>query len=239
MLPGTELLERGDGRLANVAIFPVEEQDSGAWELRAIRNIKEGEQLVIDAQLSNLELVARGWLPSKYNSYGPTLRLPGIGGGVGLAALMEETMDKASKRFRQRWQELGCNRTVREPRLLSHRGPPLSVQLIQCIMLGIRQLESRATEMDALGASFRNKERFSKLEVHSGVYILLAEACHEASERHHQALEIVNDIEQESISVREIEVSQLLRVEMIGYISLFNRCFKQIRRRALKLGLDI
>ena len=78
MLPGSELLARGDNLTANVEIRqPIEGEPQGpdgglgSWQLVATRELAAGEPLVMDSGMSDLELLARGWRPLASNALGP------------------------------------------------------------------------------------------------------------------------------------------------------------------------
>jgi len=145
MLPGSELLVRGDSSSSNVAIRCVSPTPAGAaaaglgsaapggssggWELVAVRPVVAGEALTIDAKMSNVELLARGWNPMEGNANGPVLRLPNfdVAAIENIAGIAEEASKTAKTHEGQKsrrqlwgseWASKGCRRHLQIPRLL-------------------------------------------------------------------------------------------------------------------------
>jgi len=163
LLPGSELLKRGDSRTANVHLrrgvpggsLPASSVEGG-WSLVATRAVGAGEALVIDGKMGNLELLVRGWAALEANGHGPVIPLASFGNGVlevaeVLADAARDTQggskshDEAHVRVGAKWHQWRCKEELRTPRIscdLDSSAFPRA--LVICIAYSIRLLELSA-----------------------------------------------------------------------------------------------
>lgn len=240
VLPGSELLIRGDRESANVAL----QQNNGSWELVALRAIEIGQPLVLKSAVANTELLARGWaMPSK-NSHGPVIQLPmekfnkgtvwdSLAEADNSSGEMSEVSPKA-KRLRSQWREHHCADELREPRLYHQEALAFSRSLALCVAFAIRLLESQRNvlaDKSEDASSSDSLSRYSKSEVLFGAYQLIAGACREALNQYHEATAILVASDR-SGHPNDAEVEAELHSALVGDAALLERCLEKAEKKS-------
>eukprot|EP00746_Dinoflagellata_sp_MGD_P013425 gnl/MRDRNA2_/MRDRNA2_129019_c0_seq1.p1 gnl/MRDRNA2_/MRDRNA2_129019_c0~~gnl/MRDRNA2_/MRDRNA2_129019_c0_seq1.p1 ORF type:complete len:783 (-),score=139.44 gnl/MRDRNA2_/MRDRNA2_129019_c0_seq1:128-2476(-) len=217
MLPGSELLSRGSAVDANVMIQP-KGDDSGKWEMVALRDLNQGEILVLDGGASNIELLARGWLPASNNSRGPVLNLPNL------------DMGKVGEEKQLGWdrgKEHSCRQELQKPQLDHHDSLAFSRGLVLCIAFGIRLLENKAAAMEQSDSP--QDVQLDKSDVMYWAYQLIAEGCQEVLQRYREAMSALAG---EITGVVDVDVVGSLREALKGDLSLLERCLAQAQKQS-------
>jgi len=244
MLPGSELLSRGDAIGANVEIrlrsgvLPVStiadagseaanssnigrrvgdasgprdkptaigaDDVGGTWELAAVRHISPGEALVLDAGMSNVELLSRGWAAIEGNSHGPALALPASVQAVAKLASAAQTRGDRGTKLGAKWHRLGCERELRAPRLVrtaagAGGGDPrleepkgLPPGLLLCIAYAVRLRDALKARKSHQGMASTGAH--SSKHVHKErALVLIARACRHTHGQYKAAMAMLLD----------------------------------------------
>lgn len=220
LLPGSELLGRGDKQSSNVEVVPApfaagsEDGLGRSWRLVVTRRVVAGQRLVVDAAMSNPELLARSWATVPGNSQGPLLSFPGLSeeflnaaaelaDGV-LAGVASSDLHGAVQRACAKWRDRGCHelllarRLQRRPFDVGKVTSPSPVRRLGLCLASTLHLVELAgldafpteedTQMPESGRDPAEAKLTSKDVLLQKSYELLAEACGEAMERYRAAL---------------------------------------------------
>lgn len=173
-----------------------------------------GQRLVVDAAMSNPELLARSWATVPGNSQGPLLSFPGLSeeflnaaaelaDGV-LAGVASSDLHGAVQRACAKWRDRGCHelllarRLQRRPFDVGKVTSPSPVRRLGLCLASTLHLVELAgldafpteedTQMPESGRDPAEAKLTSKDVLLQKSYELLAEACGEAMERYRAAL---------------------------------------------------
>eukprot|EP00747_Dinoflagellata_sp_TGD_P057858 gnl/TRDRNA2_/TRDRNA2_150851_c0_seq1.p1 gnl/TRDRNA2_/TRDRNA2_150851_c0~~gnl/TRDRNA2_/TRDRNA2_150851_c0_seq1.p1 ORF type:complete len:791 (+),score=150.90 gnl/TRDRNA2_/TRDRNA2_150851_c0_seq1:78-2450(+) len=254
MVPGSELLTPGDARTANVVMRRRAEDETqtaaagspGAWELVATRAVSLGDALVVDAGMSNEELLARGWSALGGNLHGPVLHLPTLDEEVvkhaaGLAAQTDaagssqselSSAQPAGAKFRH-WD---CATKLSKPRLSRVEATIFSRALVLCIVYTIRLLEASQASLPA-GADSEDgtaPQVSSKADVLHSAYALIGQACENEQLRHRAALAWIPTTDG-SMNPSEEAIAESLREALSADTALLEECVAHAQRHSAKV----
>lgn len=199
MLPGSELLVRGDRQSANVALVANDTTGVRSWSLVAVREIQSGETLVLDAELANVELLARAWAPVDDNTAGPVLHaFPFLNDEVvreALALTVAEILpasdasppnvsEDSQAQVADEWRARRCDEELSSPRLSRWDGEQFPKALLFCVVCTIRLLESASTRSGL--------DEETPVDAVKTAYALIGQACGSTLSGYTTALEALD-----------------------------------------------
>lgn len=275
MLPGSELLQRGDEHLANVALKPVctsspqvgisecalpaqeckdNNSDQVTWELTATREIAQGDMLILDAKLSNSELVSRGWSALPGNTWGPVISIPSLGfdkirTATKVAQIVSEMHPKNTESG-LKWHKYHCEDELQAPRVRRKNATAISQALVLCIAYAIRFIDmgdathdQDASQDDAtshLKIPQRSSTEGSQLAVFiRKAYALIAAGCGAAATQYRMALRLslsqdvqINSSRLTAAALHEVEIRQSFSRALDDDVAILEYCFKYASRKS-------